>query len=109
MAYDYNLYRHELRRRFLGFISNESEARWAAGWMMGIEDTLRSEQGIWLAMAVACGGWPKGYLAENGWDPLTTDELLEWKRITDVDTYHVPEGENTPYDSDWAGDEKEGW
>lgn len=73
--------RGELRAQFLDLISAYSEDTWAAGWEAGVEKTIRRDQGIWLALAVACGGWPNGYRAENGWDPLTGDERAAWARI----------------------------
>jgi hypothetical protein len=55
-------------------ISAYSEDRWAAGWLNGIEKELRAAGGLWIVMAAACGGWPIGYEAEHGWQPLTERE-----------------------------------
>jgi hypothetical protein len=71
--------RQDLREKFLGAISAYSEDMWCAGWLNGIEKIVRAERGIWLTMAVACGGWPLGYRAEDGWDPLTDDEMREYR------------------------------
>lgn len=65
----------ERREQFLEAISGYSEDRWAAGWLIGIEDQVRAEAGLWIVMAAACEGWPLGYRAEQGWDPLTDDEV----------------------------------
>lgn len=59
-----------MRAQFLGLISAYSEERWCAGWMDGIEESVRKDGGLWLFMAAACGGWPIGYRAEGGWAPL---------------------------------------
>ncbi len=67
----------ELRAQFLGLISDYSESAYCAGWMTGIEETIRDHGGLWIYLAAACGGWPKGYRAENGWEPLTDDEKAE--------------------------------
>lgn len=64
-----------LRDQFLEAISGYSEDRWAAGWLYGIEKQVRAEGGLWLLMAAACGGWPTGYRAEHGWEPLNEAEM----------------------------------
>lgn len=63
------------RRQLLDAISGYSEDHWAAGWLNGIEIEVRKLGGLWIVMAAACQGWPLGYEAENGWDPLTDIEL----------------------------------
>ena len=75
--------RAEARAQFLDLISAYSEENRAAAWLVGIEETVRTIGGVWLAMAVLCGGWPKGYRAEDGWDPLTTIEWNRWHRLTE--------------------------
>lgn len=62
------------RAQMLDLLSAWSEDNWAAGWMSGIEKEARRAGGLWTVMAAACGGWPKGYRAEEGWEPLTTEE-----------------------------------
>lgn len=62
------------REQFLEAISGFSEDHWAAGWLDGIEEQVRAEGGLWVVMAAACQGWPSGYRAEHGWDPLTDEE-----------------------------------
>ena len=64
----------QLRAQFVALLSAWSEQRWAAGWHSGIEDEARRVGGLWLVMAAACGGWPKGYEGEDGWEPLTGEE-----------------------------------
>lgn len=78
---DYERERDQRRRQFVNLISAHSEARYAAGWCSGIEEDVREQRGIWLALAVTCAGWPKGYEGEEGWDPLTPGELDAWARI----------------------------
>lgn len=73
--------REVMREHFLDLISAYSEDMWCAGWMSGIEQEIRRQQGVWLPMAVACGGWPKGYRAEDGWDPLTDEERAAWAQF----------------------------
>lgn len=58
------------RAQFLDMISAYSQDHWAAGWMDGIENDIRSEGGLWVDIARACGGWPIGYMAEGGWEPF---------------------------------------
>lgn len=36
------------REQFLEAISSYSEDRWAAGWLLGIEEQVRVEAGLWL-------------------------------------------------------------
>lgn len=62
------------RQQMLEAISGYSEDHWAAGWLDGIEKEVRELGGLWIVMAAACGGWPVGYEAEHGWDPLTETE-----------------------------------
>lgn len=77
------------RAQFLDAISSYSEARWCAGWMRGVENDVRGIGGQFLLMAFAAGGWPVGYRGEDGWDPLTADELAALPaHLTD------PEGTN---------------
>lgn len=73
--------RAELRAQMLDLISAYSQQGWAASWIIGIEEIIRRDGGIWLAMAAVCGGWPKGYRAKDGWEPLTEAEwaeILKW-------------------------------
>ena len=70
-----------LRAQFLALIAAYSEERWAAGWSRGVEQYVRSQGGVWLAMAVACDGWPVGYQAEEGWAPLTEAERSRWAEM----------------------------
>lgn len=67
----------ELRSQFLDFISMHSEDTWCASWMDGIEKEIRADKGIWLYLAYVCEGWPKGYRAHDGWEPLSTEEMQE--------------------------------
>lgn len=62
------------RQQMLEAISGYSEDHWAAGWLNGIERQVRERGGLWIVMAAACGGWPLGYEAEHGWEPLTETE-----------------------------------
>lgn len=73
--------RETARAQMLELISDRSESRWAAGWMDGIEETVRAAGGVWTVLAAACGGWPVGYRAEGGWDPLTDDEQATVRRL----------------------------
>lgn len=73
--------RDGLRAQMLDLISAYSEDTWCAGWHMGVEDEVRRLGGSWLVLAALCDGWPKGYEAENGWDPLTDDERAEVARL----------------------------
>lgn len=65
----------EVRARFIDSISEYSEQNWCAGWMTGIEKEIRTKGGAWILLAFLSGGWPSGYEAEDGWDPLTEEEL----------------------------------
>ncbi len=73
MAQELN--RASLRDAFCELISAYSEDRWCAGWMTGVEKTIREQGGIWIGIAYICGGWPIGYRGEDGWDPLTQEEI----------------------------------
>lgn len=55
-----------LREILLQAIVAESEDRWAAGWMDGIEEELYREGGKWEGIGRLVG-WPKGYMGEEGW------------------------------------------
>lgn len=63
------------RAQFVEAISEYSEDRWCAGWMRGVENDVREIGGRFLLMAFTAGGWPLGYRGEDGWDPLTPEEL----------------------------------
>lgn len=69
--------REALRGMMCDLISAHSEDIWAAQWMRGIEDDVHKQGGQWLVMAWVCGGWPKGYRGEDGWEPLDATELAE--------------------------------
>lgn len=67
--------REQLRSQFLDMISDYSESTWCAGWMDGVENEVREIGGTWVAIAAACGGWPIGYRAIDGWtDGLSPEE-----------------------------------
>ncbi len=70
------------RRQMLEAISGYSEDHWAAGWLTGIEQEVRALGGLWILMAAACGGWPLGYEAEHGWEPLTETERQALQLMT---------------------------
>lgn len=72
--------RDALRLQFLEWLSDWSETNWCAGWYSGIEEKAREAGGLWLVVAAACEGWPKGYRAEDGWEPLTVEELARLPR-----------------------------
>lgn len=65
----------DLRRIFCTAISGCSEDRWCAGWLIGIEDVIRREGGGWTVLARLAGGWPQGLDGQDGWAPLTPDEV----------------------------------
>lgn len=84
------------RQWLVDAIGRYSEEKWAAGWMMGIEDEVRREGGIWRVMALLAGGWPR--LSERprrdqdgheyvpwvdlmDWEPMTEEELAEAKAM----------------------------
>lgn len=71
------------REQMLEAISGYSEDRWAAGWLNGIETQIRKIGGLWLVMAAACSGWPVGYRAEHGWEPLNEAELAALALMSD--------------------------
>jgi hypothetical protein len=52
--------RDAIRDMLLRSISDESENRWAAGWMGGIERELWAEGGQWREVAELVG-WPGDY------------------------------------------------
>lgn len=71
----------QVREWFVDAISNYSEERWCAGWLIGIEEIIREEGGPWLWPAGLARGWPLGYRGEDGWDPLTEDEQDAFDRM----------------------------
>lgn len=72
-----------VRARFLDMISAYSESQYAAGWKTGIELDIRTDEQnlLWLAVAGACQGWPLGYRAATGWDPLTDEEQVRLREL----------------------------
>jgi hypothetical protein len=62
----------ERRIAMTDLMSDYSEARFAAGWLYGLDRVL-FEQGHseWRALAFICEGWPIGYHAEGGWMSFT--------------------------------------
>jgi hypothetical protein len=63
------------RQQMFKAISGHSQDRWAADWLIGIEKNIRGVGGLWIFMAAARDGWPLGYEAEHGWEPLNAAEL----------------------------------
>lgn len=63
------------RCQMITLMSAWSEDQWSAGWDSALDERIREgANDLWLMMAAACGGWPKGYRAEDGWEPLTAKE-----------------------------------
>jgi hypothetical protein len=79
------LRRELLREQMIRMIGAYSEENWAVGWLEGIDQQIRLEGGLWIAMAAVCGGWPQGYQGEEGWIPLSRDEWAKLHNWTPED------------------------
>jgi len=55
------------RMDLLEIISSVSEAEYAAGWLIGVEERLIRRGSLWVVLADSVG-WPVGYLGLDGWD-----------------------------------------